>query len=192
MVKGPEFQHCLILPYLGLRSQNRTEKDVRAELIRNNFMLIENSCLLAPCSAEKQHRTPSSSNPGSSDVTSSPRPAFRPRLGPVKGSVPAAHAHCGAGRGGRMRTAWGRGKCARSLSPFPALSFPGFPVSLRSGSAAASGGAAERGESVSAPRHVLRSLRHVSEPGALGAPASGLQQHHPDVQRQYSADQPSQ
>lgn len=91
-----------------------------------------------------------------------------------------------------MRTARGWGKCARSLSPFPALSLPGFPVSLRSGLVAASGGTAVQGESGSAPRHVLRALRHVPEPGALGAPASGLQQHHPDVQRQYSADQPSQ
>lgn len=155
-------------------------------------MLIENSCLLSPRFAEKQHRTPSTSNPSSNDVTSSPRPAFQPGLWPLRALVPAAHAHCGAGRGRRMRTAWGWGKCARSLSPFPALSLPGFSVSLRSGLVAASGGTAVQGESVSAPRHVLRSLRHVPEPGALGAPASGLQQHHPDVQRQYSADQPSQ
>lgn len=91
-----------------------------------------------------------------------------------------------------MRVAWGRGQCARSLSPFPALSLLGVPVSLRSGWVAASGRTAVQGESVSAPRHVLWSLRHVPEPGALGAPAPGLQQHHPDMQRQHPEDQPSQ
>lgn len=73
----------------------------------------------------------------------------------------------------------------------PPCSAPGHVSACGSGLAAVSGRSAVQVESLSAPRHVLRSLRHVPEPGGLGAPAPGLQQHHPDVQRQHPADQPS-
>lgn len=78
-----------------------------------------------------------------------------------------------------------------SLVPPPFL-FPVFQSAGGSSLVAASGRNAVQGESVLAACHVLRSLRHVSEPGALCAAAAGLQQHHPDMQRQHSADQPSQ
>lgn len=58
-------------------------------------------------------------------------------------------------------------------------------------SVAASGRSAAKRDPVSAHCHVLRSLRHVSEPRAVGASAPGLQQHHPDMQWQHPADQPS-
>lgn len=86
----------------------------------------------------------------------------------------------------------GRSQCARSRSPFPALSLPGFPLSCRARSVAASGRSALKRDPVSAYCHVLRSLRYVSEPRAVGASAPGLQQHHPDMQWQHPADQPSQ
>lgn len=96
----------------------------------------------------------------------------------------------------RVRIVSGRGQCARSRRSFPPRPPPFlFPVFLS---------AAEPGYwqlPVGAPRSatrsllvvdVLRSLRHVSESRALGAPAPGLQQHHPDVQWQHPADQSSQ
>lgn len=86
----------------------------------------------------------------------------------------------------------GRSQCARSRGPFPALSLPGFPLSCRARSVAASGRSAVKCDPVSAHCHVLRSLRYVSEPRAVGASAPGLQQHHPDMQWQHPADQPSQ
>ena len=98
----------------------------------------------------------------------------------------------GSSRGWRERAARGRGWCARSFIPSPPFLFPVSLSACGSGLAAVSGWSAVQDESVSAPRHVLRSLRHVPEPGGLGAPTPGLQQHHPDVQRQHPADQPSQ
>lgn len=95
-------------------------------------MLIENSCLLSPRSGEKQHYHTSSSNPSPNRVTSAPRPVSPRRRRPVSkllspAPVPAALAHCGAGRDGRMRAAWGRGQCARSPSPFPRPFSSRFP-----------------------------------------------------------------
>lgn len=103
----------------------------------------------------------------------------------------AAHAYYGQSL--RVRTVSGRGQCARSRgSLLPALSLPGFLLSCGARIVAASGRSAVKRDPVSAPCHVLRSLRHVSESRALGAPAPGLQQHHPDVQWQHPADQSSQ
>lgn len=92
----------------------------------------------------------------------------------------------------RAHRQWAGSVRTQSWLLTPALSLPGFLLSCGARLVAASGRSAVKRDPVSAPCHVLRSLRHVSESRALGAPAPGLQQHHSDMQWQHPADQSSQ